>query len=92
MMKEKDEALNEKLAPLYTWLFTEPNPIGINTMLMMLGAAKPVFRLPYVNRDLEARQEGARIISAIGLENCPVGEPGLQVLRDDEFKFTLSGE
>jgi dihydrodipicolinate synthase/N-acetylneuraminate lyase len=35
MMKRSDE-LNESLGPLFSWLFKEPNPIGVNTMLMML--------------------------------------------------------
>eukprot|EP00435_Cladocopium_sp_Y103_P033992 s3431_g8.t1 len=47
LMTQEDEALDAKLQPLYKWLFTDPNPIGVNTMLMMLGVAKPIFRLPY---------------------------------------------
>jgi len=91
MMKERDDETNEKLGPLYKWLFAEPNPIGVNTLMMMLGAAKPVFRLPYVNRDLAARQEGAELIKPF-LEHCPVSEAGVQVLADEDFSFTLSGE
>merc|ERR1712072_1063607 len=51
MMKEPNPEINASLAPLYKWLFTEPNPIGVNTILMQLGVAKPVFRLPYTARD-----------------------------------------
>eukprot|EP00928_Gymnodinium_smaydae_P065730 TRINITY_DN48828_c0_g1_i1.p1 TRINITY_DN48828_c0_g1~~TRINITY_DN48828_c0_g1_i1.p1 ORF type:complete len:330 (-),score=77.46 TRINITY_DN48828_c0_g1_i1:179-1168(-) len=87
------EELNKKLGPLYTWLFTEPNPIGVNTMLMMLGVAEPVFRLPYTFRSKEAREEGAKLLKTIGLEHCPVfGKAGLQVLADSNFKHVLDGE
>ena len=47
---ERDDALNEELAPLVKWLFDEPNPIGVNTLLMQLGACGPHSRLPYVGR------------------------------------------
>merc|ERR1719326_2193317 len=40
LMTEQDDALNAKLAPLYKWLFDEPNPIGVNTMLMQLGVCQ----------------------------------------------------
>jgi 4-hydroxy-tetrahydrodipicolinate synthase len=92
MMKERDDATNAKLAALYTWLFTEPNPIGVNTMLMMLDMAKPVFRLPYTFRNLEARQAGVEIINAVGVENFPTGPKGLQVLADSDFLYTISGD
>jgi len=92
MMKDRNDEINEKLKPLYTWLFTEPNPIGVNTMLMMLGSCKPVFRLPYVNRDEAARKEGVDILKAVGVEHCLQGADGLQVLPEEAFTFTLSGE
>merc|ERR1719230_1782038 len=57
LMTEQNDALNEKLGPLYAWLFKEPNPIGVNTMLMMLGVCEPVFRLPYTAREKEMREE-----------------------------------
>ena len=44
--------LRDKLLPLMKWLFAEPNPIGLNTMLAMLDCAEPVFRLPYVPLDV----------------------------------------
>jgi len=93
LMRERDDATNEMLAPLFTWLFTEPNPIGVNTMLMMLGAAKPVFRLPYTARDQAAREEGLKIISAIGLDRCPkdVFGKGVRALADEEILYAIEG-
>jgi 4-hydroxy-tetrahydrodipicolinate synthase len=92
LMTKRNDALNEKLGPLYSWLFTEPNPIGVNTMLMMLGVCDPVFRLPYTHREKAAREEGVKVITAIGLQHCPKGPKGLQVLEDSDFKYTLSGD
>jgi len=92
LMDERNEELNASLQPLFKWLFTEPNPIGLNTMLMMLGVAKPVNRLPYTNRDLEAREAGIEIINTVGLANFPVGPNGLKVMDESQFQFTLSGE
>jgi 4-hydroxy-tetrahydrodipicolinate synthase len=92
LMRERNDALNEKLSPLFKWLFTEPNPIGVNTLLMQLGAASPVFRLPYTHRSVEEREEVVKILTAVGLEHCPTGPGGLQVLLDDEFVHSLNGD
>jgi len=93
LMFEKDDALNEKLQPLYTWLFTEPNPIGVNTMLMQLGAAQPVFRLPYTHVEKPMREQAVNILGAVGMEHCPVfGKVGMQVLDDGDFKHLLNGD
>merc|ERR1719263_203808 len=43
LMTEKDDALNAKLKKIFGWLFEEPNPIGVNTLLMQLGYASPCF-------------------------------------------------
>merc|ERR1711990_1205377 len=90
MMKGKEPEINAKLADLYGWLFAEPNPIGVNTMLMMLGMAKPVTRLPYTFREKPAREEAKKMLETIGVEHCPNGS-GLKVLEDSDFSFTLSG-
>ena len=49
---ERNDELNAELAPLVKWLFEQPNPIGVNTLLMQLGACGPNFRLPYVSPDI----------------------------------------
>eukprot|EP00419_Tripos_fusus_P002601 CAMPEP_0172678798 /NCGR_PEP_ID=MMETSP1074-20121228/15639_1 /TAXON_ID=2916 /ORGANISM="Ceratium fusus, Strain PA161109" /LENGTH=328 /DNA_ID=CAMNT_0013496889 /DNA_START=52 /DNA_END=1038 /DNA_ORIENTATION=- len=93
MHGERNDALDTTLQPLYKWLFTEPNPIGVNTLLMMCGAASPVFRLPYTFASKEMREEVVPMLKAIGVENCPVfGAQGLQVLEDSDFKHTLNGD
>ena len=68
-------------------LFTEPNPIGLNTMLAMLDCAEPVFRLPYIQYDEELRAQGAALIRGIGLEHTPGSK--LLDLRNSDFT-TLS--
>merc|ERR1712146_424984 len=88
----ENDALNNKLAPLYKWLFTEPNPIGVKTMMVQLGMSRAVFRLPYVPCGKAAREEGKKILAAICLEHCPAGEKGLQVLDDGDFKCLLNGD
>jgi len=90
LMMKRNDALNKKLGPLFSWLFQEPNPIGVNTMLMMLGACEPVFRLPYTARERKEREDGAKLLQSIGLENCPCGaSETVRVLEDAVFKYTL---
>jgi len=88
LVNGRNDELNTKLGPLFSWLFSEPNPIGLNTMLMMLDMAYPMFRLPYTPRDAEARAVGVELINAIGLENFPVGEKGLRAVDEAEFLFS----
>eukprot|EP00656_Telonema_subtile_P016101 TRINITY_DN18490_c0_g1_i2.p2 TRINITY_DN18490_c0_g1~~TRINITY_DN18490_c0_g1_i2.p2 ORF type:complete len:235 (+),score=75.23 TRINITY_DN18490_c0_g1_i2:83-787(+) len=92
LMDAREEALNASLMELFKWLFAEPNPIGVNTLLMMLGMAQPVSRLPYTHRDEQARQAVLQIVKAVGLEHFPQGAQGLNLLDDAVFKHTLSGE
>lgn len=81
---DREDALNDSLGALFAWLFKEPNPIGLNTMLMQLGMSQPVFRLPYVPLDKGMREEGIRILQDIGLEHVVNGDK-LQVMEDDDF-------
>jgi 4-hydroxy-tetrahydrodipicolinate synthase len=89
MLEEKRtpelDALNAKLEPLFKWLFAEPNPIGVNTMLMMLGSAQPVFRLPYTYVTRMIREEGVQLVKSIGLEHMPAFGT-LKVLEDSDFE------
>jgi len=84
LFQSRDDALNDSLGPLFAWLFKEPNPIGVNTMLIQLGMSQPVFRLPYVPLDKGMREEGIRILQDIGLEHVVNGDK-LQVMEDDDF-------
>ena len=69
------------------WLFCEPNPICINTALMMTGAVSPNFRLPYKALNKEQRQEGIELISALNSDEV-VGD-SLFLLNDDDFKYCV---
>ena len=75
--------LRDELLPLMSWLFTEPNPIGLNTALAMLDCAEPVFRLPYFPYDAALRAKGAALIEAIGVEHTPGAK--LLDLKDTDF-------
>ena len=81
--------LRDDLIPLMRWLFKEPNPIGVNTALTMLGCAEPVFRLPYAPYDEKTRQEGKKIMEAVGAEHLvsAAGEKtaGVRDVADEEF-------
>ena len=63
LMDTKNDELNSSLQPLMNWLFCEPNPIAINTALMMTGAVKPVFRLPYVPLNAQQQALGVTLIN-----------------------------
>ena len=82
LMDNKNVELNENLQDLMQWLFCEPNPICINTALMMTGAVSPNFRLPYKALNKEQRQEGIELISALNSDEV-VGD-SLFLLNDDD--------
>jgi 4-hydroxy-tetrahydrodipicolinate synthase len=65
LMDSKNDALNNSLQPLMSWLFCEPNPIAINTAMMMTGAVNPVFRMPYVPLSDEQQQQGEMLINQL---------------------------
>ena len=73
MFDGPNPGLNARLQPLMKWLFLQPNPIGVNTALGLLGAAQPVFRLPYVPYSREGQAEGAALLRTLGLEHCVRG-------------------
>ena len=75
--------LNEKVQDLISWLFAEPNPIGVNTALCMTGQVKPVFRLPYMPYNKQMREEGYKLMKEIGEDI--VGHESLKVMEDSEF-------
>ena len=64
LMDKKDDALNEHVQQLMQWLFCEPNPIAINTAMMMTNAVDPNFRLPYVALNEDQRKLGFELLSA----------------------------
>ena len=86
LMDNKDEVLNERLQPLMKWLFCEPNPIALNTTLMMTEAVEKVFRLPYQALTLTQQQQGLEILAQF-TDNELVGhKPTL--LSSDEITYS----
>ena len=77
--------LNASLQALVKWLFCEPNPIPLNTALMMCGLVRPVFRLPYVPLSRAQREEGAVLLRAVQ-QHIP-GCAEVRVMDDSEFKL-----
>jgi 4-hydroxy-tetrahydrodipicolinate synthase len=77
--------LNQQLQSLMSWLFCEPNPIAINTALMMTNAVARNFRLPYQALTLEQRQQGFNLLKALAPDDL-VGSD-LMLLSDDEFHY-----
>lgn len=84
MMREPDKQLADEVADLVDWLFSQPNPIPLNTALAMCGHIKPVFRLPYVPLDRNEREVGAKLLRA-ALHHLP-GVHEVKVLEDDDFE------
>ncbi|MDH5561690.1 MAG: 4-hydroxy-tetrahydrodipicolinate synthase [Deltaproteobacteria bacterium] len=84
LMDKPDPVLNQSLQPFIQWLFCEPNPIGINTLLAMMGRVRPVFRLPYVplrkNRQLEVKE----ILQNLKLDEI-IGE--IKIMEEKEFSI-----
>ncbi|WP_039037446.1 MULTISPECIES: 4-hydroxy-tetrahydrodipicolinate synthase [Pseudoalteromonas] len=69
LMDTKNDSLNSSLQPLMNWLFCEPNPIAINTALMMTGAVNPVFRLPYLPLSDEQQAQGEALINELNVDD-----------------------
>ncbi|WP_448211021.1 4-hydroxy-tetrahydrodipicolinate synthase [Colwellia sp. MEBiC06753] len=85
LMDENNPELNQKVQALMQWLFCEPNPIAINTALMMTGAVSPNFRLPYQALTLEQRQQGLALLQQLAQVDL-VGEQ-CQLLADSDFNY-----
>jgi 4-hydroxy-tetrahydrodipicolinate synthase len=83
MMRERSDQLNANLQELIAWLFSEPNPIPVNTAMAMCGLCQPVFRLPYVPLSREEREKGAALLEKFK-DHIP-GCTGVSVLDDDDF-------
>ena len=85
LMDAPDAALEQRLQPLMSWLFCEPNPIAINTALMMTSAVAPNFRMPYQALTLEQREQGLALLAEIAQSDL-VGDK-LAVMADDDFQY-----
>ena len=87
LMDTKNDELNTSLQPLMNWLFCEPNPIAINTAMMMTGAVNPVFRLPYLPLSDEQQKVGLPLINELNEREVVGGKA--QLLKQNEV-LTLS--
>jgi len=86
LMDKEDKPLNLELQSLMQWLFCEPNPIAINTALMMTSAVSASFRLPYQALTLAQRQVGFDLLAKVDKSNL-VGNT-LELLSDEDFTYT----
>lgn len=87
LMDSENVELNDRLQALMQWLFCEPNPIAINTALMMTDAVAPNFRLPYKALTTEQRQQGFELLAALNNDDR-VGE-SLSLLADEDFNYCI---
>ena len=85
-MDTPDEALDTRLQPLMNWLFCEPNPIAINTTLMMTAAVAPIFRMPYKALTKVQREQGLALLSALSQDER-VGDK-LNLMADEDFHYS----
>jgi 4-hydroxy-tetrahydrodipicolinate synthase len=83
LMEKEDPELDAKLQPLIKWLFVQPNPIGIDTLFMMNGAAQPVFRAPYWPYDEGLRNQVIEILKDFDEKDICGGRP--KALKDEDF-------
>ncbi|MBA6292181.1 4-hydroxy-tetrahydrodipicolinate synthase [Colwellia sp. MB3u-70] len=80
-----NDSLQQTMQPLMQWLFCEPNPIGINTALMMTGAVAPIFRMPYKALTKVQREQGLAVLAKIAKDEL-VGNK-LMLMADDDFQY-----
>jgi len=80
-----NDSLQRSMEPLMQWLFCEPNPIAINTALMMTGAVAPVFRMPYKALTKVQREQGLALLANITKDEL-VGDK-LMLMADDDFQY-----
>jgi len=86
LMDKPDHALNDSVKGLMSWLFCEPNPIALNTALMMTKAVDANFRLPYQALNLQQREEGLALLKAIDSSEL-VGD-SLSLMADEDFTYS----
>ena len=79
--------LNDSLQGLIAWLFCEPNPIAINTALMMTAAVPKNIRLPYQSLTKAQRQEGLELLKTFETKDL-VGD-SLSLLEDSDFNYCI---
>jgi 4-hydroxy-tetrahydrodipicolinate synthase len=87
LMDVNEPKENQRAQGLMQWLFCEPNPIAINTALMMTNAVEANFRLPYIALTQEQRQKGFELLSAF--EPAEIVGDNLTLLADNDFNYCV---
>jgi len=87
LMTAPNPSLNASIKELIAWMFSEPNPIPLNTAMAMCGQSSAVFRLPYMPLEKSQREKGAVLLQALQ-QHIP-GCSEVRVMEDSEF--TLLG-
>ena len=85
LMDTPNDSLQQRMEPLMQWLFCEPNPIAINTALMMTGAVAPIFRMPYKALTKIQREQGLALLTEIASDEL-VGDK-LMLMADNDFTY-----
>ena len=85
LMDTPNDSLQQRMEPLMQWLFSEPNPIAINTALMMTGAVAPIFRMPYKALTKIQREQGLALLTEIASDEL-VGDK-LMLMADNDFTY-----
>lgn len=62
MTDSRNDELSEKVSPFMSWLFEEPNPIGVSTMMAMSGMCSPIFRAPYLPRTKKDMERAVELL------------------------------
>jgi 4-hydroxy-tetrahydrodipicolinate synthase len=83
LLDTKAREMPAACAELTAWLFSQPNPIPVNTALAMMGLVEPSFRLPYVPMTRAEREQGIAILGRVGLGE--LGVAALDPLDDADF-------
>lgn len=87
LMDDNEPKENQRAQGLMQWLFCEPNPIAINTALMMTKAVDANFRLPYIALTEEQRKTGFELLSAF--ESSEIVGDNLTLLADEDFNYCV---
>ncbi len=83
LLDESARGMPPECVELTAWLFSQPNPIPVNTALAMMGLVEPAFRLPYVPMSRAEREQGVQILRRVGL--AELGVAGVDPLDDADF-------
>jgi 4-hydroxy-tetrahydrodipicolinate synthase len=86
LLDARTREMPPECAELTAWLFSQPNPIPVNTALAMMGLVEPAFRLPYVPMNRAEREKGVEILRRVGL--AELGVAVLDPLDDADFSVS----